>query len=79
LASEAQDREFDAGLAKWSCLHMGSPFRGEAAFNLSIAVQAPCTSGGRNLSPVTCVHMVTTGQAGAVVLHTRNDSKGEQP
>jgi hypothetical protein len=75
LASEAQDREFDAGLAKWSCLHMVPPFRGEAASSSSIAVRAPCTSEERNLKGDTGVYRVTTGQARAVVLHIHDDSK----
>jgi hypothetical protein len=44
LASEAQDREFDTGLAKWSFLYEVPPLRGEAASTVSIASRGSRTS-----------------------------------
>jgi hypothetical protein len=44
LASQAQDREFDTGLAKWSFLREVPPFRGGAASIISIAPWGSRTS-----------------------------------
>jgi hypothetical protein len=44
LASQAQDREVDTGLAKWSFLREVPPFRGGAASIISIAPWGSRTS-----------------------------------